>query len=1017
MSIRLSRLPLPEIAAGLLLSVASDSTAQVCPAAGPTGPVEAPVFVRNLSGQTSWFAAPVVADLDGDGAAELVAATYDVDVFSGDGTLLDRADDGSGRVYAPHVVADLDGDGTTEVVAGRGHQVWVWEWTGSALAVKSGWPADTTTGGNPPEVRGMASGDLDRDGTLEIVVTTTQTVPTAEGGAQVFVLAADGSPWVGNRLTWGQFIRWADADIERDHYHLHTGAWPHPSWAEWLQWTASPPSVADLDLDGRAEVIGVPNVEMEVPYVTQAHGIMVLEGAHGDGSRSARRLPRWETLPRGDPPIIVDGWYPPTGVPAPTIVNLVGDSNPEIVVSLNDGYVTVYDHTGQRLWRTDTRHGLAISFNSETTVADLNRDGAPELLVATFGDPDVQSSGFLMILSAATGAVLHDVPLPDPGHNGNGNGAPAAPAVGDLDGDGRLEIVVQTFDHGIDVFTVPGSADSCVMWPTARGGPTRSGQADRRWLDGIFLDGFESGDTSRWSTTSPSSSRCPASVVPDSEAVAAGSDFSAASCRARPGRPAVFGREIDTESADLPVQGGAVDAELARGRGAVPPIARQNHLDEASLEVVQVGCRPVVVVPIEEPVREIGLVDPSALTHDIAMLDGILELADVARIVVAHQSAEGCPGETLHHLATSHRETPERCLGERRDIRLAIAERRHHQPDDVDAVVEVLAERPVVDHGREITIGRGHDPNVRRPRDDVTEWLVLPLLQQPQELDLDRGRQVADFVDEQGSALGRLHPPGLVPVGAGERAFAVAEKLRLEKRLRQGGAIDRDHGSVALIARPVDGVGQQPLARSALPLDQHGALALGDGRHHVEQLLDTSVGGNDGATTCKLLDVRQQTAHLVEIAEGLDAAHDLAFPVAKQRGRHRDGDASTGGVPDLNREVDDGPAGLHGVPQRAGLGADVGPEDLAAPLIQGLLAGHAERPLGSSVEARDPPLPIDREDPVRNAVEHRFESIVAALVAAGWERAASARRIFGHDGQPSGRVDRELLQKRYSTSR
>ena len=577
------------LAATLLAAVTHVSSAQqICPAGSPTGPVQAPVFVTNLSGQTSWFASPVVYDLDGNGSNELVAAYYDVYVFGSDGTLLHRAQEGSGRVYAPHVVADLDGDGTTEVVAGRGHEVWAWEWNGSALTVKNGWPADTTTGGNAPEIRGMASGDFDGDGTIEIVVTTTQTVPTSSGGAQVLVFDANGnsyqpagghspawprynalpgtgndadrngpghsgfgcyglnaavgdiddddeleviatydnhhiqafdhdgvaidtsdyytnrsSPWVGNRLTWGQFIRWADPAVEHDHYHLHTGTWPHPDWAEWLQWTASPPAVADLDLDGRNEVIGIPNVEMHVPYVTQAYAVMVLEGAHGDGSRSARRKAGWETLPRGDTPIDVNGWYPPSGVPATTIVNIVGDPRPEIVVSLNDGYVYAFDSTGQRLWRTNTRHGLAIAFNSETTVADLNQDGSPELLLTTFGDPDVHSSGYLMILSASNGAVLRDIPLPNPGHNGNGNGAPAAPAVGDLDGDGQLEVFVQTFDHGLDVFTIPGSATNCVMWTTARGGPLRSGQALLRWREGIFMDDFETGSAAAWSRIVP----------------------------------------------------------------------------------------------------------------------------------------------------------------------------------------------------------------------------------------------------------------------------------------------------------------------------------------------------------------------------------------------------------------------------------------------------------------------------------------------------------------------------------
>lgn len=234
--------------------------------------------------------------------------------------------------------------------------------------------------------------------------------------------------------------------------------------------------MVDLDLDGRNEVLGVPNIEMHEPYVTQAYGIMVLEGAHGDGNRSGMRKAGWETLPRGEAPIQVDGWYPPGGVPAAAIVNVRDDARPEIAVSLNDGFVYLFDAEGQRLWRHDYTHGKPIMYASEMTVADLNQDGIPKLLFATWGDPDTTDSGNLVILDAH-GAMLHDVPLPDPGHNGNGNGAPAAPAAGDLDGDGQLEVFVQTFDHAMDVFTVPGSAANCVLWSTARGGPLRSGAA------------------------------------------------------------------------------------------------------------------------------------------------------------------------------------------------------------------------------------------------------------------------------------------------------------------------------------------------------------------------------------------------------------------------------------------------------------------------------------------------------------------------------------------------------------
>ena len=185
-------------------------------------------------------------------------------------------------------------------------------------------------------------------------------------------------------------------------------------------------------------------------------------------------------------------------MPAPTIVDIQGGPRPEIVVSLNDGYVYAYHSGGTRLWRVDYRHGKPLMFSSEATVADLNQDGVPEVLIATYGDPDVHDSGNLMILSAA-GQVLHDVALPNPGHDGNGNGAPAAPALGDLDGDGQLEVFVQTFDHGLDVFTVPGSGCNCMLWPTARGGPLRTGAPSGTWmLAAVFADGFESGDTGAW---------------------------------------------------------------------------------------------------------------------------------------------------------------------------------------------------------------------------------------------------------------------------------------------------------------------------------------------------------------------------------------------------------------------------------------------------------------------------------------------------------------------------------------
>ncbi len=77
---------------------------------------------------------------------------------------------------------------------------------------------------------------------------------------------------------------------------------------------------------------------------------MVLEGAHGDGSRSAMRTPGWETLPRGSKPIQVDSWYPRGGVSAATTVDIQDDKKPEIVAPLNDGFIRAFGADANEIW-------------------------------------------------------------------------------------------------------------------------------------------------------------------------------------------------------------------------------------------------------------------------------------------------------------------------------------------------------------------------------------------------------------------------------------------------------------------------------------------------------------------------------------------------------------------------------------------------------------------------------------------------------------------------------------------
>ena len=116
----------------------------------------------------------------------------------------------------------------------------------------------------------------------------------------------------------------------------------------------------------------------------------------------------------------------------------------------------------------------------------------------------------------------------------------------------------------------------------------------------------------------------------------------------------------------------------------------------------------------------------------------------------------------------------------------------------------------------------------------AAEPLEAALLEHAQQLGLRDERQVADLVEEQRAVVGELEAARLAIVRAGERAFLVAEDLRLEQRVGERRAVDGLELVGAAAAQLVDHPRDDFLARSGRPEDQHRDVGLRGGPDPLE---------------------------------------------------------------------------------------------------------------------------------------------------------------------------------------
>jgi hypothetical protein len=419
------------------------------------------------------LAAPAIANIDDEPQLEVVVASYSgtVYVFNHDGTpyghgfprqlpnvpseetaenrILDRG------IAGAAVLADLDRNGRVEIIFGG--------FDGNLYAI------DTLTAANHPgfpvnihytlepgseynRVFGpVGVGRLDNDELPDLVVVTNERIVNSDRNqSPIFVVHGDGMRHAG-----GPF---------------HSG-WPIPVNSRNLlpvvgSGIMNAPALADVDGDRRDELAVVGNANTEI-YVVRAEQTMVRPRMPDTVSR-LMLMDNISFGVRSDSPMRSSPFVPAFSLPTfadmqngGRLAFLVSGANAGLIAAASGGIAAPFSHL---LAAWDAQEGTPLSgfpklledytLLANPVVADVSGDAYPEALLGT--------AGYYLHAVNSCGVEAPNFP------KFTGQWVGLAPAVGDLDGDGFLEVVVPTRNGWLYAWRTPGRVTGNVQWPSYR---------------------------------------------------------------------------------------------------------------------------------------------------------------------------------------------------------------------------------------------------------------------------------------------------------------------------------------------------------------------------------------------------------------------------------------------------------------------------------------------------------------------------------------------------------------------
>ena len=328
---------------------------------------------------------PKIADIDGDTYPDVVMGAQYVYAFHGDGIEMRDGDDQpvtwgilnteGDNFTASVALVDVDGNPGNEIVGASWNQrkIYIFDHDGNTLP---GWPQSTRDicWASP------VAGDFDGDGEVDIIA--------FDVDGTVYAWHHDGTE-----------LRDGDNDP------LTNGPFFYRERSDTLGWHTSTPALADIDEDGRPELVAC----------SPKDSIYCL---NDDGSY----VPGWPV------PVVEQD----ANISAsPAVGDIDGDGRLEVLVQNSVGWIYGLNHDGTSMTGWPQWVYSVNFFMGSPALADFTGDGKLEVVIPSM-------NGYCFVFDYL-GKIVPGWPLP---YNKGGGPTESSPTIADLDGDGGYDIVL-----------------------------------------------------------------------------------------------------------------------------------------------------------------------------------------------------------------------------------------------------------------------------------------------------------------------------------------------------------------------------------------------------------------------------------------------------------------------------------------------------------------------------------------------------------------------------------------------